>query len=169
MTKEQKFLYDLNFGRSIETQIQKQISGAMQVQGEEASFDLIIPERRIEVKMDRLALKTGNFAVEVAMVDKKNPSGIFQSFADYVCFCNLNGDCYLLKKNELLFYVWREKENIILVANPEQTHLIALIPCKEIKKMAIKNLKIKLPDNEISLSIFCDICREKIEQCFITS
>lgn len=102
------FVKDLKLGQKYEDELLKYVEhdGYEKIEGcfkdWDIKFTLMGNTTTYEVKCDRLAYKTGNFAIEYNSRDK--PSGISTSTADYWAFFIIKSeshDCYLIETSVL--------------------------------------------------------------------
>jgi len=108
-----KFDLDLKFGECAENQ-----------------FKQILNNRKVEVKFDRKAYRTGNLCVEISYKDK--PSGIINSDADYYYFIfDILDFGLLIRKDRLLDLCKQHQDSLVFGGDDGQSTFI-LIPLKNL-------------------------------------
>ena len=140
-----KFQQDLKLGNDYELKSLDYIEhdSYKQIKGYHKEFDLMITHNNTnttyEIKSDRLASKTGNFAIEYECNNK--PSGITSTTADYYIYFVINrnkeDDCYKIPTEELRELAPKYRK---VKGGDGYRSLMRLIPIKDMLKYRVNKL-----------------------------
>jgi hypothetical protein len=94
----------------------------------------IFANEKIEVKRDRIAMRTGNMAIEY--MQQGRPSGIATTEADYWCYIFTNGDddaVYVIIPTDRLKEIAREQYKLGNIKHcGDNKNVIVLVPVTEL-------------------------------------
>ena len=102
------------------------------VNGENLVLKIFDGSKKVEVKTDRMAHKTGNIAVEYECGGK--PSGISKTEADYWAFIIKNGAYILIVRTDYLKKIARHwyMQGKVVAGGDDNASMMVLIPINQI-------------------------------------
>lgn len=107
------------------------------VEGENLLLSVFDGSKKVEVKTDRMAHKTGNIAVEYECRGK--PSGISTTEADYWAFIIYSGNYIVITKTEMLKKIARYwfTHGKVVAGGDDNASMMVLIPIKELNNITL--------------------------------